>query len=230
MYRTVSLRSLPPPVPECRTGGTARSYAWRVRKRYDWGEVQRFYDEGRDRDACIARFGFTIDAWYKAVRFGRLRAELAPRYDWEAIQRFYDEGHTYRECRDRFGFKPASWTKAVRRGSLRPRPRRWPLDELVVRAKCRNHVKSRLLQAGILKNACDECGISEWRGRPLSVQLDHRNGVRNDHRLENLRMLCPNCHSQTETFGARNKKHKPVPVSLVGRAPDSESGGRGSIP
>ena len=199
--------------------------------KYDWTAVQRYYDEGNDRDACIAKFGFTIGSWYKAIRFGRLRASLEPRYDWVAIQRFYDEGHTYRACKQRFGFKPATWTKAVRTGRMRPRPRRWPIERVLVESKSRISVKRRLLDAGILKNACEECGITDWRGKAISIQLDHRNGVRDDHRLENLRMLCPNCHSQTETFGARNRRIiKSFPVSLVGRAPDSESGGRGSIP
>lgn len=53
---------------------------------------------------------------------------------------------------------------------------------------------------------CAICGISEWLGNPLSLQLDHINGISNDHRLENLRLVCPNCHSQTETFAGRNVK------------------------
>ena len=179
-----------------------------VQWRFDWSEIQAYYDAGNDRDACVAHFGFKLDAWYKAIRQGRLRASLQPRYDWSAIQAFYDEGHSYRECKLRFGFKPATWTKAVRAGRLVPRPQRWPIEQVLARAKSRITVKRRLLEAGILKNVCDECGISEWRGKFLSVQLDHRNGIRNDHRLENLRMLCPNCHSQTETFGARNRKKK----------------------
>ena len=174
--------------------------------RYDWQLVQQFYDAGNDRDACIARFGFTIGAWYKAIRFGKLRASLEPRYDWPAIQAYYDEGHTYRECKARFGFKPATWTKAVRTGRMRPRPQRKPVEWVLAEAKSRHTVKRRLLDAGILRNACDECGIAEWRGKFLSIQLDHRNGIRDDNRLENLRMLCPNCHSQTETFGSRIRK------------------------
>jgi len=51
---------------------------------------------------------------------------------------------------------------------------------------------------------CALCGNSgEWQGKPLTLQLDHANGRYDDNRLENLRWLCPNCHSQTETFAGR---------------------------
>ncbi|SDY84000.1 hypothetical protein SAMN05421684_1833 [Asanoa ishikariensis] len=53
--------------------------------------------------------------------------------------------------------------------------------------------------------ACAICGITEWCGLPAPLQLDHTNGVNNDNRLKNLRLLCANCHAQTETFGGRNR-------------------------
>jgi hypothetical protein len=79
-----------------------------------------------------------------------------------------------------------------------------------------------------------------WRGRALSLQLDHIDGNGRDHRLENLRMLCLNCHSQTDTFGVKNRENikkkrsvsssQLIPVSLSGKTPDSDSGERGSNP
>lgn len=70
-------------------------------------------------------------------------------------------------------------------------------------ACCTRHRKY-LLQFGIKENRCEKCGISEWNGKPLMCQLHHLNGNRNDNRLANLQMLCPNCHSQTENFQNKN--------------------------
>lgn len=81
-------------------------------------------------------------------------------------------------------------------------------------------LKRRLLAEGIKENKCEECGITEWKDNLLSMHLDHINGVNNDHRLKNLRMLCPNCHSQTPTYCGRNK----AAVAQLAEAPDSKSG------
>lgn len=66
-------------------------------------------------------------------------------------------------------------------------------------------LKKRLIAAKLLESACSECGLSVWREKPLVLILDHKNGVNDDHRLANLRLLCPNCNSQTTTFAGRNK-------------------------
>lgn len=68
----------------------------------------------------------------------------------------------------------------------------------------RGGVKKRLLENKLLEYRCAECGLSDnWNNKKLVLQLDHINGVPNDHRIENLRFLCPNCHSQTENFAGR---------------------------
>lgn len=70
-----------------------------------------------------------------------------------------------------------------------------------------NLLKKRLISEGLLAYLCALCGLAEWRETPLVLQMDHVNGRRQDNRLENLRLLCPNCHSQTHTFSGKNKGH-----------------------
>lgn len=67
-------------------------------------------------------------------------------------------------------------------------------------------LKERLIQKGriYMCEKCENAGL--WEGSPISLQLDHINGISNDNREENLRFLCPNCHSQTETFSGKAKK------------------------
>ena len=69
-----------------------------------------------------------------------------------------------------------------------------------VRAK----LKAKIIKEDILEYKCDVCGLTEWRGEAISLILDHRNGNSRDHRISNLRFICPNCDSQQETFSYRN--------------------------
>jgi 5-methylcytosine-specific restriction endonuclease McrA len=67
-----------------------------------------------------------------------------------------------------------------------------------------DRLRRRLIRSGIKNALCEICGNTEWNGQPISLELDHVNGKSNDNRLENLRILCPNCHAQTETYRGRN--------------------------
>lgn len=71
----------------------------------------------------------------------------------------------------------------------------------------RGSLKSRLLDARLLVNQCYECNQPPtWNGKSLTLQLDHINGISDDNRLSNLRLLCPNCHSQTLNFAGRKRR------------------------
>jgi hypothetical protein len=67
-------------------------------------------------------------------------------------------------------------------------------------------VKTRILKDNLIKYECAVCNNGGvWQGKQLVLQLEHKNGISNDHRLENLEFLCPNCHTQTSTWGSKNK-------------------------
>ena len=81
-----------------------------------------------------------------------------------------------------------------------------PLDGILVRnstyVNC-TRLRDKLLTAGYFEDRCSMCGLLEWRGQPMPIQLHHRNGVRSDCRLENLDILCSNCHGLTDHWCGR---------------------------
>jgi HNH endonuclease len=86
-----------------------------------------------------------------------------------------------------------------------------PLAEILVTGSTyhRGHLKRRLLSEGLKQPRCELCGQGElWRGRRMSLVLDHINGIHDDHRLENLRILCPNCNATLDTHCGRHNKRK----------------------
>lgn len=87
-----------------------------------------------------------------------------------------------------------------------------PLAKILVRGSSfsRGHLKARLFKEGIKDRRCEMCGQEEiWRGRSMSLILDHINGIADDHRLENLRIVCPNCAATLDTHcGRQNKRER----------------------
>lgn len=103
------------------------------------------------------------------------------------------------------------------RGHLKGKTHNWApnreLDDVLVENStyvCTYSLKNRLINEQLLQEICSICGLTEWCNTKLSLQLDHINGKRTDNRIENLRLLCPNCHSQTDTFAGRNSKNRQV--------------------
>lgn len=76
-------------------------------------------------------------------------------------------------------------------------------------------LKLRLIKAGLKQYQCEKCLITTWMDQPAPLELDHKNGNHFDNRLENLRILCPNCHAQTENYrGKAKKKTKTKPKTI----------------
>jgi len=74
-------------------------------------------------------------------------------------------------------------------------------------------VKGRIVKDNLLEYKCVKCGIDSWCGETIVLDLDHINGDNRDNRIENLRYLCPNCHSQTDTYKGRNKNSGKLKVT-----------------
>jgi hypothetical protein len=95
-----------------------------------------------------------------------------------------------------------------------------PLEQVMVENSTysRNHLKKRLINGKILEEKCAICDqFPIHNGKRLVLVLDHINGINNDSRLENLRLLCPNCNSQTETFCGKHNRTKKYYCSLCGK-------------
>jgi Bacterial regulatory proteins, luxR family len=175
--------------------------------------VLRLYEHGLTQREIASRLGLTKSTVVFHIRRIGIEPDerFARRYDWDGIQRAYDTGLSVRKCARRFGFNLASWHQAKQRGDVVARPRAMPIKDLLVvgRRTSRHHLKLRLLAEGLKENRCEQCGISDWQGKRLNMQLHHLNGNGTDNRLENIVLLCGNCHSQTDTFGGRNGHRRP---------------------
>jgi DNA-binding transcriptional ArsR family regulator len=154
-------------------------------------------------------------ASYHARKLG-IPAKPTCRYDWEEVQVYYNAGHSITDCQRRFGFARKTFVDAVKRGVIQTRPQAAPIETYLVRnrAVSRSHLKLRLLRGGLKENRCERCGIDSWLGEPLSMALHHINGDGLDNRLENLALLCPNCHAQTPNFSGRNRRARRLDAAL----------------
>ena len=96
-------------------------------------------------------------------------------------------------------------------GHLKGKTHTWapkrPLEEVLVENstyKTSHSLKKRLFNEGVFQRKCYQCERTEWNGQPIPTELEHINGVNTDNRLENLTILCPNCHAQTDTYRGKN--------------------------
>lgn len=146
------------------------------------------------------------------------------------------DSHSVRESLDKLGLRQSSGAyqffhdRARRLGidlshftgqaHLKGKSHTWspakPLADLLVNdGSPHGNLKARIIKAGLIPNQCSnpECQVAgEWLGKPITLHLDHINGDRLDDRIENIRFLCPNCHSQTPTYGMGTRSRKEHPT------------------
>jgi hypothetical protein len=162
----------------------------------------------------------------------RTCVRMPPRYSEAQAREAIAASLSYNEALRRLGMRPAggNW-KTLKRYACQvwgisvdhfdrdaaqhrgPPKARTPLAEILVEGSTygRSHLKRRLYEAGLKKPECELCGQGEiWRGRRMALILDHINGVGDDHRLENLRIVCPNCAATLETHCGRNNRRPRV--------------------
>ncbi len=170
----------------------------------------------RSLERRVARLGVDTTHWPTFTR--------RPQYDEEELARLVAESVTLSEVIRKAG-RPISGT-AYRQlrlaiaalgldashmlGSAHARgkqlPPRVPLSELLVEGGYvqSTYLRRRLIDEGVFAPRCASCRLERWLGRPIPLELDHISGDPQDNRLENLRLLCPNCHARTPTYRGRN--------------------------
>ena len=107
-------------------------------------------------------------------------------------------------CLDTSHFTGQGWNIGKR---FRPVKAAESLESILIDGRYFNtgHLKKRLLNEGVKEYKCEKCKLTEWFGQPISIELDHIDGRRNNNQLDNLQLLCPNCHAQTPTYRGKNK-------------------------
>ena len=108
-------------------------------------------------------------------------------------------------------FLGLKWAKGRKRPELK---KEVILEEILVKNSSTKtqRVKQLLFEYGIKEKLCEWCKLDTWRGIEISLELDHINGDNRDNELVNLRILCPNCHAQTDTYRGRNVKRKRIGI------------------
>lgn len=172
----------------------------------DWGSGRR--DRGKSKFGIEAdiRKSFTDDQFIEAVKISFSKAQVLKNLS------LVPAGANYKMVNLMLKKLNLDTSHFTGQAHLKGKTHNWSekieLSDILVNGSVysSHKLKLRLIKDNILVNECSKCKIIEWQGEKLSLHLDHINGVNDDNRIENLRLLCPNCHSQTDTYCGKNKK------------------------
>jgi IS1 family transposase len=136
------------------------------------------------------------------------------------LQKLANESSTYAQLLRKIGLRDSGCNYLTLKRALlkfdikfivtdkRPVFKKMIMQEILVENSTYSNTKQlkrRLIKEGHFEHKCYKCNNTEWLGQKIPLQLEHKNGKRTDNRIENLTLLCPNCHSLTDTFCGKNK-------------------------
>lgn len=154
----------------------------------------------------MSRRKWTDEQFIEAVKTSLSYAEVLRKIGLKAAGSNYD---TVKRKISELGLDTSHMTGKVWNQGERYKPVKEarPLSEILVEHSTwinTNNLRQRLIKEGVKERKCECCGRSEWMGEPIALELHHVNGVKNDLRIENLQILCPNCHAFTDNYRGRN--------------------------
>ncbi len=175
-------------------------------KKWDWSSIQAAYDEGKSWRLVIEQFGLHSHGIQAAVKAGLLTSRSRA----QSISLALGGDGTAKltthclECSVEYSFNKTS--RSGKFCSVRCS------TDYIWRTKHLASILNGTAGEGALRkylrsqsNTCSRCGIGDWMGEALTLQVDHIDGDCDNNHLSNVRLLCPNCHSQTPNFGSKNR-------------------------